>query len=53
MEKYKFVIQETADTCHRCADLGYVTSSGGNISLRVDDNVILITPTKTPKRTMQ
>ncbi len=41
---------ELAEACQRCAELGYVTSSGGNLSIRVSENEILITPTKTPKR---
>lgn len=38
------------EACQRCGELGYVTSSGGNLSIRVEENLILITPTKTPKR---
>lgn len=51
-EKYKTEIKMLTEACHRCGELGYVTSSGGNLSVRVDDNLILITPTKTPKRFM-
>lgn len=50
---YKKEIKELVDACHRCGELGYVTSSGGNLSLRVNENLILITPTKTPKRFMR
>ncbi len=50
VKKYQKQIDELVETCHRCAELGYVTSAGGNISVRVEENVILITPTKTPKR---
>ena len=50
--KYEKEINELVAACHRAAELGYVTSSGGNLSLRVDDNLILITPTGTPKRNM-
>ena len=35
--------------CHRLAARGYVTSQGGNLAWRVDDNVILITATRLPK----
>lgn len=52
-EKYETQIKEMVDACHRLGELGYVTSSGGNISYRVDNELILITPTKTPKRTMR
>ena len=50
--KYEDEINEIIAACHRLAELGYVSSSGGNISLRVGEDLILITPTKTPKRTM-
>lgn len=49
---YRNEIKMLTDACKRCGELGYVTSSGGNLSLRVDENLILITPTKTPKRFM-
>ena len=52
-ETYKVQIEELVAACHRCAELNYVTSSGGNLSYRVDENKILITPTKTLKRTMR
>ena len=51
-EKYKNEIRMLTQACHRCGELGYVTSSGGNLSVRVEENLILITPTKTPKRFM-
>ena len=51
--KYKEQIHELVNACHRCGELNYVTSAGGNLSVRVDDNVLLITPTKTLKRTMR
>ncbi|MBE7026979.1 MAG: class II aldolase/adducin family protein [Ruminococcaceae bacterium] len=51
-ELYKDEIKMLVQACHRCAELGYVTSSGGNLSVRVEENLILITPTKTPKRFM-
>ena len=48
--KYKRKIDELVAACHRLAELGYVTSAGGNLSLRVEENLLLITPTKTAKR---
>ena len=51
--KYKNEIEELVEACHRLAALGYVTSSGGNLSYRLEENLILITPTKTPKRRMR
>lgn len=52
-KKYQVEIEELVTACHRCAELNYVTSAGGNLSMRVDENLLLITPTKTPKRTMR
>lgn len=52
-EKYREQIEQLIDACHRVAELNYVTSSGGNLSIRVDENVMLITPTKTLKRRMR
>lgn len=52
-EQYRKQIEDLVEACHRCAQLGYVTSSGGNLSYRVGENTILITPTKTPKRLMR
>lgn len=52
-EKYKKQIEELVVACHRCAELNYVTSSGGNLSFRMEDGNILITPTKTLKRKMR
>lgn len=53
VKKYEKEIEELVEACHRCAELNYVTSSGGNLSVRVEENVILITPTKTLKRKMR
>lgn len=52
-KKYEREITELTEACIRCAQLGYVTSSGGNLSCRMSDGNILITPTKTPKRQMR
>lgn len=52
-QKYRTETEQMVEACHRMAELGYVTSSGGNLSLRVEENLILITPTRTPKRTMK
>lgn len=46
--RYAPQIQELADAANRLAALGFVTSQGGNLSLRADD-VILITPTQMAK----
>lgn len=47
--KHEQSINELAAACARVASLGYVTSQGGNLSARVEDDVVLITPTQTPK----
>ncbi|MEG1011315.1 MAG: class II aldolase/adducin family protein [Ruthenibacterium sp.] len=52
-KKYQQEICAMVEACRRCAELNYVTSSGGNLSLRVDENRLLITPTKTLKRKME
>ena len=48
-EKYKSEIMELVLSANKLAELGYVTSQGGNLSLRASDDVILITPTKVAK----
>ena len=47
--KYQSQIEELAAAARRLAELGFVTSQGGNLSLRADENVFLITPTKVAK----
>ncbi len=47
---YRAQTEELAAAASRLALLGYVTSHGGNLSLRVADDIVLITPTKVPKR---
>jgi ribulose-5-phosphate 4-epimerase/fuculose-1-phosphate aldolase len=53
MAKYKKQIDDIIEVCHRDGELGYGPSVSGNVSYRVEDNVVLITPTKTPKRKMK
>lgn len=48
-EKYRAGIEDLVAAANRLAALGYVTSHGGNLSLRADEQVILITPTKVAK----
>ncbi|MCD6333184.1 MAG: class II aldolase/adducin family protein [Bacteroidales bacterium] len=52
-EKYHVGIQKMVQSAHRIAEKGFVTSQGGNLSYRVDEEVILITPTKVPKSEIQ
>jgi L-fuculose-phosphate aldolase len=47
--KYEKQINEMVFTCHRTAEVGFVQSQGGNISQRVGDGLVLITPTKVNK----
>lgn len=47
--KFKAQIEEMTAACRRSAALGYVHSQGGNLSYRVDENTVLITPTKVYK----
>ena len=49
-EKYASKIEELVRTANRLGEIGYVTSQGGNLSLRVEENVVLITPTKVAKK---
>ena len=48
-EKYESEITELVEVCHRAADRMYVTSHGGNLSWRVSDDELIITPTKSYK----
>ena len=52
-EKYKAQIQEMVAVSNELAALKFVCSQGGNISWRVEDNIILITPTKVAKATVK
>ncbi len=49
-QRYAAQVAELVKASVRVAELGYVTSHGGNLSVRVDEDVVLITPTKVPKR---
>ena len=49
-EKYQKQIEQMIEACKRSGALGYGAGSGGNASYRVDDNVVLITPTGIVKR---
>lgn len=48
-QQYQKEIAEMVFASNRIANKGYVTSHGGNVSYRVDENVVLITPTKLNK----
>jgi len=49
-QQYAAQVEELAFASSRVAALGYVTSHGGNLSMRVAEDIVLITPTKVPKR---
>ncbi len=51
-QKYQAEIQELADVSAKLGHLGYVASHGGNLSAKMGDGTILITPTRVPKEEM-
>lgn len=48
-KKYSTAIKELAAVSLETGRLGYVSSHGGNLSMKISDDVILITPTKVSK----
>jgi ribulose-5-phosphate 4-epimerase/fuculose-1-phosphate aldolase len=48
-EKYAAQVEEFVAVCGRLAEYHYVTSAGGNLAWKVEDNLMLITPTKVYK----
>jgi L-fuculose-phosphate aldolase len=46
VEKYREQVNEFVDVCHLLARKGFVTSHGGNLAWKLEDDLILITPTK-------
>ena len=46
IEKYAAEAREFVGVCDRLAQIQYVTSSGGNLAWRLEDDLLLITPTK-------
>ncbi|HEX2968870.1 MAG TPA: class II aldolase/adducin family protein [Bacteroidales bacterium] len=52
-KKFKKERKSVARFMRRLYERGLTTASGGNISIRIDDNVILITPTATDKGRMR
>ena len=48
-KRYEREINEIVEACHCAAERLYVTSHGGNLSWRVADDELLITPTKVSK----
>jgi L-fuculose-phosphate aldolase len=48
-DKYAREIQEFTAVCRRLSDLMYVTSHGGNLAYRLEEDLILMTPTRVCK----
>lgn len=51
--KYEREREETAATMRRLYERGLTTCSGGNVSLRIEDNIVAITPSSTDKAYIQ
>jgi L-fuculose-phosphate aldolase len=49
VDKYQEQVNQFVDVCHQLARTGYVTSHGGNLAWKLEDDLILITPTKVYK----
>ena len=45
LKKYAAEAEEFVNVCHKLAKNLYVTSSGGNLAWKLEDNLLLITPT--------
>ncbi|MBN2116075.1 MAG: class II aldolase/adducin family protein [Anaerolineales bacterium] len=45
LDKYATEVEIFVNVCHRLAHNLYVTSSGGNLAWKLEDNLLLITPT--------
>jgi len=52
-KRYKNECREVASFMRRLYDKGLTTTSGGNISMRITDDIILITPSATDKGRMK
>ena len=48
-DRYASCVESFIQVCHRLAHNLYVTSHGGNLAWKLDDNLLLITPTKMNK----
>lgn len=52
-EKYRKQMEEMVEVCRRAGELGFGAASGGNVSYRVEEDVVLITPTGIVKRKIE
>ncbi len=53
LEKYRPQAIQFLAACHRISELMYVTGHGGNAAWKLDDNLVLITPTQMNKGKIQ
>lgn len=53
MVRYEQERQEVCKVCHLLYERGYVVSNDGNVSLRVDENRVLLTPSGVSKGRME
>lgn len=51
--KYKNERKEVASFMRRLYERGLTTTSGGNISMRISDDIVVITPSATDKGRMK
>jgi L-fuculose-phosphate aldolase len=49
-KRFKEEIDEMVESSNRLGEQGFATSQGGNLCFRVDNDILLITPTKVAKR---
>ena len=43
--KYQDIKEQICDVCHKMWQLGWVAANDGNVSVRVDENVVIATNT--------
>jgi len=53
LSKYEQQVQAFVRVCHRLAQTFYVTSHGGNLAWKLEEDLLLITPTKVNKGAIQ
>ena len=49
LEKYQGQVKDFVEVCHKLAEHMYATSHGGNMAWKLEENLLLITPTKVHK----
>lgn len=49
LQIYREEVEMICEVCHKLSENKYVTGQGGNLAQRVDDNLIIITPTQMNK----